>query len=131
MCFSSVFFSALHSVDGGEETACGFVKHEYCDNLHDVTLNKPIQEPDQMDGKFLSDKPKIGCETGIQSCELSDAFPDTEFDNPIGTVSTLSQAEGSDSESSVPNYFDLEALVRVHIVLFLVEFAWFCVPWSF
>ncbi|RCV09914.1 hypothetical protein SETIT_2G068400v2 [Setaria italica] len=103
--------SALHSVDGDEEAAYGFVKHEYCDNLHNVTLNKSIQGPGQMNGEFLSDKPKIGCETAIKSCQLSDAFPDTEFDNPIGTISTLSQAEGSDSESSVPNYFDLEALI--------------------
>ncbi|CAN6165428.1 unnamed protein product, partial [Urochloa humidicola] len=108
---ANMCISALRSVDGGEETACGFVKHEYCDNLHNVTLNKSIQGPDQMYGKFLSDKPKIGCETATKSCELSDAFPDTEFDNPIGTASTLSQAEGSESESSVPDYFDLEALI--------------------
>jgi len=107
--------SAPRSVDGGEETASGFVKHEYCDNLHNLTLNKSIQGPYQMNGKLLSDKPKIGSETAIKSYELSDALPDTEFHNPIGTVSTLSQAEGSDSENSVPNYFDLEALV--HIVL--------------
>ncbi|CAN6180713.1 unnamed protein product [Urochloa humidicola] len=87
------------------------LEHEYCDNLHNVTLNKSIQGPDQMYGKFLSDKPKIGCETATKSCELSDAFPDTEFDNPIGTASTLSHAEGSESESSVPDYFDLEALI--------------------
>ncbi|CAN6222562.1 unnamed protein product [Urochloa humidicola] len=108
---ANMCISALRSVDGGEETACGFVKHEYSDNLHNVTLNKSIQGPDQMYGKFLSDKPKIGCETAAKSCELSDAFPDTEFDNPIGTASTLSQAEGSESESSVPDYFDLEALI--------------------
>ncbi|CAL5066656.1 unnamed protein product [Urochloa decumbens] len=108
---SNMCISALPCVDGGEETACGFVKHEYCDNLHNVTLNKSIQGPNQMNGKFLSDNPKIGCETATKSCELSDAFPDTDFDNPIGTISTLSQAEGSESESSVPNYFDLEALI--------------------
>ncbi|KAF8677912.1 hypothetical protein HU200_046397 [Digitaria exilis] len=103
--------SALHSIDRGEETACGFVKHEYCDNLHNVTSNKSSRGSDQMSDRFLSVKPKIGCETAIKSCELSDAFRDTEFDNPIETVSTLSQAEGSDSEGSVPNFFDLEALI--------------------
>ena len=126
---ANMCISARRSVDGGEETTSGFVKHEYCDNLHNLTLNKSIQGPDQMNGKLLSDKPKIGSETAIKSCESSDALPDTEFHNPIGTVSTLSQAEGYDSENSVPNYFDLEALV--HIVLFLVEFTWFCIPWSF
>jgi hypothetical protein len=126
---ANMCISALRSVDGGEETASGFVKHEYCDNLHNLTLNKSVQGPNQMNGKLLSDKLKIDSETAIKSCESSDALPDTEFHNPIGTVSTLSQAEGSDSENSVPNYFDLEALV--HIVLFLVEFTWFCIPWSF
>ncbi|KAG2640549.1 hypothetical protein PVAP13_2KG103500 [Panicum virgatum] len=108
---ANMCISARRSVDGGEETTSGFVKHEYCDNLHNLTLNKSIQGPDQMNGKLLSDKPKIGSETAIKSCESSDALPDTEFHNPIGTVSTLSQAEGYDSENSVPNYFDLEALI--------------------
>ncbi|RLM87717.1 uncharacterized protein C2845_PM04G04880 [Panicum miliaceum] len=108
---ANMCISALRSVDGGEETASGFVKHEYCDNLHNLTLNKSIQDPNQMNDKLLSDKPKIGSETAIKSCESSDALPDTEFHNPIGTVSTLSQAEGSDSENNVPNYFDLEALI--------------------
>ncbi|OEL35137.1 hypothetical protein BAE44_0003841 [Dichanthelium oligosanthes] len=112
---ANLCLSALHSVNGGEETACGFVKHEYCDNLRNLTLNKSIQGPYQMNGKFLSDKPKIGCETAIKSCELSHALPDTEFHNPLGTMLTSSEAEGSDSETSVPNYFDIEALV--HIIL--------------
>ncbi|XP_062187019.1 uncharacterized protein LOC133890590 isoform X2 [Phragmites australis] len=102
---------ALHSIDVGEETTCGFVQHECCDNLQNLTLDKSIQVPDQMHCKFLAGKVQIGCETAIQNWALSHALPDTEFHNPIETISISGQAEGSDSENSVPNYFDLEALI--------------------
>ncbi|CAD6220740.1 unnamed protein product [Miscanthus lutarioriparius] len=103
--------SALHSVDGGEETTCGFIKHESCYDVQNLTLDKSIQVSNQMNCKFLAHKPGIGCETAIQSCELASALPDTEFHDPVATISTTGQAEGSDSEISVPNYFDLEALI--------------------
>lgn len=121
--------SSLHSVDGGEETTCGFIKHESCYDLHNLNLDKSIQVSNQTNGKFLAHKPRIGCETAIQSCELASALPDKEFHDPIATISTTGQAEGYDSEISVPNYVDLEALV--HIVLFFIEFTWLYMPWCF
>ncbi|OEL25918.1 hypothetical protein BAE44_0013063 [Dichanthelium oligosanthes] len=88
------------------------VRHEYYDNLYNLTLKKSIQVAcGKMNGKFLLDKIKIGCETATKSCELPHALPDTELHNPLGTISTSSQAEGPDSENSVTNYFDLEALI--------------------
>ncbi|KAJ1288108.1 hypothetical protein BS78_02G064600 [Paspalum vaginatum] len=103
--------SVMNSVDGGEETTCDFVQHESGANLLNSTLDKSIQVSDQMNYKLLAHKPKIGCETAIRSCDLSNALPDTESHNPVVTISTSGQAEGSDSENSVPNYFDLEALI--------------------
>jgi hypothetical protein len=110
---------ALHSVDEGEETACGLFQHECCDNLQNLTLDKSIQVPDEMNCRLLADKP-ISRETSIQSHTMSQALPDKEFHNPIASMSILDQTEGSDSEDSVPDCFDLEALV--YIALFLVEF---------
>jgi hypothetical protein len=110
---------ALHSVDEGEETACGLFQHECCDNLQNLTLDKSIQVPDEMNCRLLADKPR-SCETSIQSHTMSQALPDKEFHNPIASMSILGQAEGSDSDDSVPDCFDLEALV--YIALFLVEF---------
>jgi hypothetical protein len=126
---ANMCISALHSVDGGEETTCGFIKHESCYDVQNLTLDKSIQVSNQMNCKLLAHKPGIGCETAIQSCELASALPGTEFHDPVPTISTTGQAEGSDSEISVPNYFDLEALV--HIVLFFIEFTWLYMPWCF
>ncbi|GJN10017.1 hypothetical protein PR202_ga28076 [Eleusine coracana subsp. coracana] len=107
---------AFHSVDEGEETTCGLFQLECCGNLHNLTLDKSIQVPDQKNCKLLADKSRVGSETAIQSHAMSHALQDTEFHNPI--MSTSVQAEGSDSEDSVPDYFDLEALVL--IVLFSI-----------
>ncbi|KAG0542007.1 hypothetical protein BDA96_02G065700 [Sorghum bicolor] len=108
---ANMCISALHSVDGGEETTCGFTKHESCYDVQNLTLDKSIQVSNQMNCKCLAHKPGIGCETAIQSCNLASALPDTEFHDPVATISTTGQAEGSDSEIIVPNYFDLEALI--------------------
>ncbi|XP_066396897.1 uncharacterized protein [Miscanthus floridulus] len=108
---ANMCISALHSIDGGEETTCGFIKHESCYDVQNLTLDKSIQVSNQMNCKLLSHKPGIGCETAIRSCELASALPDTEFHDPVPTIRTTGQAEGSDSEISVPNYFDLEALI--------------------
>lgn len=121
--------SVLHSFDGGEETTCGSIKHKSCYDLQNLTLDKSIQVSDQMNCKFLAHKPIIGCETDIQRCELSSALPNTELHNPIATISTSGQAEGSDSDIGVPNYFDIEALVS--IVLFFNEFTWLYMPSCF
>jgi hypothetical protein len=112
--------SALHSIDEGEEITCGFIKHESCYDLQNLTMDKSIQVSNETKYKFLAHKPRVGCETAIQNCELASALPDTEFHGPVATISTTGQSEGSDTEINVPNYSDLEALV--HIVIFFIEF---------
>lgn len=108
MC-TPTFHSAAEFV---EETTCGSVHREGLGNLRNLMLDMPIRVPDQMNFKFLSDKPEIGCETAIQNCMSSHALPDMEFQNPIATMSTSGQAGGGyDNEDGVPNYFDIEALI--------------------
>ncbi|TVU41274.1 hypothetical protein EJB05_14777, partial [Eragrostis curvula] len=108
---ANIHTTALHSVDQDEETTCGFFQHEGCDNLQSLTLHKSIQVSDQMNCKPLADEPRLGFEIAIQSRMMSHALPDTEFHNPIASMSTSGQAEESDSENSVPDYFDLEAMI--------------------
>lgn len=103
--------SALHSIDEGEEITCGFIKHESCYDLQNLTMDKSIQVSNETKYKFLAHKPRVGCETAIQNCELASALPDTEFHGPLATISTTGQSEGSDTEINVPNYSDLEALI--------------------
>ncbi|KAK3124670.1 hypothetical protein QOZ80_7BG0590420 [Eleusine coracana subsp. coracana] len=101
----------MMSLNEGEETTCGLFQLECCDNLQNLTLDKSIQVPDQKNCKLLADKSRVGSETAIQSHKMSHALQDTEFHNPIASMSTSVQAEGSDTENSVPDYFDLEALI--------------------
>lgn len=103
--------SALHSIDEGEEITCGFIKHERSYDLQNLTMDKSIQVSNETKYKFLAHKPRVGCETAIQNCELASALPDTEFHGPVATISTTGQSEGSDTEINVPNYSDLEALI--------------------
>uniref|UniRef100_A0ACD5UM02 Uncharacterized protein n=1 Tax=Avena sativa TaxID=4498 RepID=A0ACD5UM02_AVESA len=81
-----------------------------------VALNEACslgnQVSDEINCKFLADKPDLGCETAIRNSMSSHGLPDIEFHNPIATMSSSDQAEGgSDDENCVPNYFDIEALI--------------------
>ncbi|XP_051206896.1 uncharacterized protein [Lolium perenne] len=70
------------------------------------------QVSDEINCKFLADKPNISCEAAIRNCMSSHGLPDMEFHNPIASMSSSDQAEGgSDNENYVPNYFDIEALI--------------------
>ncbi|KAL6880069.1 hypothetical protein ACP4OV_011634 [Aristida adscensionis] len=101
----------LHSVEG-EEASCGFIQHQCCENLHNLTLDKSIHVQDQMNWKVVADKTKIGHEICTKVCNLpSHALPVMESHNPIAILPALNQADGSDSENSVPDYFDLESLI--------------------
>ncbi|KAL6647327.1 hypothetical protein ACP70R_014764 [Stipagrostis hirtigluma subsp. patula] len=111
---ANMCMSDLHSANG-EETTCSFVQHECLENLHNLTLDKSIQVPDQMtqmNCKIVDDNTKIDSEITTQSCDIpSHALPKMEFYNPIASISTSGTADGSDSENGVPNYFDLESLI--------------------
>ncbi|KAG8080982.1 hypothetical protein GUJ93_ZPchr0007g4119 [Zizania palustris] len=107
-CNTSTHHSAAEFI---EQSTCGLVQHEGFGNLGDVALDKSIGVLAQTNSKFL-DEPGISCEIAIQNTMPSHALPDVEFHNPITTIPSSGQAEGgSDSENSVPNYFDIEALI--------------------
>ncbi|KQK20493.1 uncharacterized protein LOC100821136 isoform X2 [Brachypodium distachyon] len=102
----------LSAAEFSKETTCGLVQHECVGNFRNLTLHMPNQVSAQKNSKFLADKPDMGCETAIQNSLSSHALLDIKFQNPIATMSSSDQAEGgSDIENSVPNYFDIEALI--------------------
>ncbi|KAF0908857.1 hypothetical protein E2562_028738 [Oryza meyeriana var. granulata] len=90
-------------------STCGLVQHDAFGNSGNVALDEFIGVPDEMNSKF-PDEPGISCEATTLGSTPLHALPDAEFLNPI--TSTSGQAGGgSDSEDSVPNYFDIEALI--------------------
>nr|XP_051206895.1 uncharacterized protein LOC127321983 isoform X2 [Lolium perenne] len=88
-----------------------FVERENRMALNEA-CNLGNQVSDEINCKFLADKPNISCEAAIRNCMSSHGLPDMEFHNPIASMSSSDQAEGgSDNENYVPNYFDIEALI--------------------
>ncbi|KAM0863559.1 hypothetical protein ACQ4PT_044508 [Festuca glaucescens] len=101
-----------HSAKFVKEKTCGLMQHECFGNFWNLTLNIADQVSDEINCKFLADKPNISCEAAIRNCMSSHGLPDMEFHNPIASMSSSDQAEGgSDNENYVPNYFDIEALI--------------------
>jgi hypothetical protein len=110
MCTPTFF----HSAKFVKEKTCCLMQHECFGNFWNLTLNIADQVSDEINCKFLADKPNISCEAAIRNCMSSHGLPDMEFHNPIASMSSSDQAEGgSDNENYVPNYFDIEALVHI------------------